>query len=104
MFIDHDLQPRAAPSAARILISFFRVMARASSRFETLTQAISITTATAPINTSSGEKTFVPRSVLNENKNILTTDTVVSDESNGTLECLREVYSYASMARPGVPG
>ncbi len=41
---------REAPSEARTATSFWRVVARASSRFATLAQAISSTKPTAPIN------------------------------------------------------
>ena len=45
---------RPAPSAARTAISPVRVVARASRRFDTLTQAISITKPTAPKRIHSG--------------------------------------------------
>ena len=42
---------RLAPSAARTVISRWRALARDSSRFETLAQAISSSSATAPSRT-----------------------------------------------------
>ena len=44
-------QPRPAPSAVRIAISFCRDAVRASSRFERFAQTMSITIATAPAST-----------------------------------------------------
>ena len=48
------MRPRPAPSAARSTISPSRAAARTSSRFATLTQAISSTKPTAPRRISSG--------------------------------------------------
>src|SRR5258708_3724244 len=49
--------PRPAPIAARMAISRLRIVARASSRFATLAQAINSTKLTAPTNTSSDFRT-----------------------------------------------
>ena len=57
---------RPAPSAARIVNSRVRPVARASSRLATLAHAISRTKPTAPSSTSRNGRTFPTRSSLNE--------------------------------------
>jgi hypothetical protein len=52
------MRGRLAPRAARTAISLRRSTARASSRFATFAQAISRTTATAPVSITMAGRTF----------------------------------------------